>query len=95
MDRAQRDRHYAWRRRVARNLPDLCARVFALRGKPYAGSGVHYSMEHALGTVMRLVNDYSSRLDVANVIIDEVIVEELYRTIVKAEMSLTTVSPPV
>ena len=36
-----------WRRRAARRLPDLAARVFALNGKAYNGSAFHYTMSHA------------------------------------------------
>jgi hypothetical protein len=49
----------AWRRRVNARLPDLVARVFALRGRMYAGCGTHYALECELGTVLARINNYS------------------------------------
>lgn len=38
-----------WRAAARDTLPDVASRVFALRGKPYAGHGFHYAMEAQLG----------------------------------------------
>lgn len=47
-----------WRERVAEELPSLAQRVFALREKPYMGSGFHWGLEKSLGGVLQGVNDY-------------------------------------
>lgn len=83
-----RKEHYAWRRRVADNMPETAGRVFALRSKPYMGSGFHYAMEKTLGYVMRFVNDYDAQLTVAACVVEEVVVEGLFEQIAAAERSL-------
>lgn len=76
-----------WQRRVAKGLPALSVRVFALREVMYPGCGFHYGMERSLGRVIALANDYDRRFDVADAIIDQVLVESLYREVAAAEAS--------
>lgn len=47
----------AWRRRAAKRMPALAARVFALRGKPYPGCGGHHEIEGRLGKLIALICD--------------------------------------
>lgn len=47
-----------WRKQAANDLASLAARVFALRGTGYYGSGFHWSLEKRLGYVMLKLNDY-------------------------------------
>lgn len=77
-----------WKRRTARSLPTLAARVFALRGKLYPGCGGHYDMERRLGAVMMRFNDYNSAQDVSDRITMELAAEELYRDVALAERSI-------
>jgi hypothetical protein len=41
-------------------VPELCARVFALRKTGYWGCGFHWGMEKDLGYLMNRLNDYDS-----------------------------------
>lgn len=54
----QNDAFTEWRKKVAVELPDLAARIFALRDKGYPGCGFHWGMEKELGYVICKVNDY-------------------------------------
>lgn len=82
-----RKKHYAWRAKVAKHLPKLASRVFALRGKMYSGYGCHYDIERRLGKVISFVNDRNNRLDFTEIMIDEILFEELLRDIIRAEFS--------
>lgn len=42
---------------IEARLPNLSARVFALRGKMYSGCGFHYSLERQLGMQIVAAND--------------------------------------
>lgn len=81
-------RHRAWKRRASKAIPALAARVFALRGRPYAGSGFHYALERDLGTAIRIVSSLDARFDIADAIVDEVIVSTLFADVMRAERSL-------
>lgn len=85
-------KHNAWRRRLAKGLPALCARVFALRGVNYMGSGFHYAMERSLGQVIRIASNLDQPFEISDAIIDQVIVEELHRDVARAEQSLQRVA---
>lgn len=50
----------AWRKAQNATVPALAARVFALRGRMYAGAGFHWGMERHLGKVLALLNDFDS-----------------------------------
>ena len=87
------DEFTKWREAEAKKLPELAARVFALRGRMYYGCGFHWSMECKLGTVIARLNDYDNG---ANYYGPEamhyqiplrVMVEELYERVDKAERS--------
>lgn len=58
--KSEQDRHYAWRKEMREQLPELASKVFSLRGKPYNGCGFQWSIEKDLGCVIRGVNDYDS-----------------------------------
>lgn len=47
-----------WRKGIAKKLPDLTSRVFALRDESYWGHGFHYSLEFDLGQIISMANDY-------------------------------------
>lgn len=85
--------HFAWKQRTAEGMPEAAARVFALRGKMYAGCGFHYALERSLGSVIRIVNTLEFQ-EVSTMVIDEVIVEHFFRDLALAEASaLSTPSP--
>ena len=81
------EKHFAWRKRVARNLPEWAARTFALRNKSYLGCGFHYGLEKQLGSVIRLTNDYEGDISAAGAVIDRVIVEAFVSALGRAEAS--------
>lgn len=87
MERDPVSKHYAWRRRVARALPQMAARTFALRGKHYMGCGTHYALERKLGSVIRFCNDFETRPDLSDILVEPLVVEELYRDLKAAEAS--------
>ena len=96
-------RHYeVWREMAVEVLQNhLAARIYALRRKPYLGSGFHYGLEQELGTLIcRLatppaqawnmnMNDYD-RLDEiwGHIMAYPVKFEFLCRQVVEAEQSL-------
>lgn len=47
----------AWRKRANKRMPELAARVFALREKGYPGCGFHYAMEGQLGLLIHKICD--------------------------------------
>jgi hypothetical protein len=49
-----------WSRRASARMPQLAARVFALRDKGYPGCGYHYAMEAALGKLIARICDPTS-----------------------------------
>lgn len=79
---------YAWRKRSAKNMPALAARVFALRGTGYMGSGFHWNMEKRLGAMMMRLNDYDSPFDLGVHLCCEIGLEKLYRDVALAEASI-------
>lgn len=79
--------HYAWRGRVAKHLPRLAQRVFALRNKPYRGHGFHYAMEAELGYLIARMNDYQNEITFAASLIEPIRFKEFLRTLVLAEFS--------
>lgn len=82
-----------WRKRTAKNMPELAARVFALRKRFYMGCGFHWGMEKSLGYILAKLNDYDdsryyhSDNAISLHIALEVLVQELYHSVVKAEQS--------
>lgn len=81
---------HKWRGRVVAKLPDLAARVFALRGKAYPGHGFHYYMEARLGRVISGVTDptrmpLGTQERIAERLILQIVVEELFRDLAAAE----------
>lgn len=81
------DKAESWRRRTLKGMPALAARVFALRGVAYQGHGFHWALEREMGRVLARLNDYDSPFGVAVQITTEVIVENLYRDVSRAEGS--------
>jgi len=86
----QRKKYRKWQHRVRAGLPKLASRVFALRAVSYPGYGFHYGMERSLGRVIALVSDYGRYLDAADIVIDQIVVADLYRDVAKAEASALT-----
>lgn len=84
--------YHEWQRNLQSQLPDFAIRVFALRGKAYMGSGWHYSLEHSLGKVISIANDFGISTDrgFECEIINEVIVESFIESLEKAEASVRT-----
>jgi len=81
-----------WRRGAARRLPVLAARVFALNGKPYSGSGFHYSMIGRLGRLIAEVGDptrspFERKERFANRLITQIAFEGLHAELRAAELS--------
>jgi hypothetical protein len=77
-------KHFAWKKRLARRLPDLATRTFALRGKAYPGYGFHYALERSLGSVIKIATTFDYQ-DLGSDIIDEVIVEAFHVELAAAE----------
>lgn len=99
-DRSQRRRredqeHHAWQLRLAKDLPDLARRTFALRDRLYMGCGQHYSLEKALGQVITIANDYESVRVFTDRAVAEAIVEDFHRRLREAEASADTLDPPI
>ncbi len=85
------DEFSKWREEQADKMPELAARVFALRSKGYMGCGFHWSLECTLGTVMSRLNDYDSPKyyhgddAIAYQVALEVMTEGLYEQVEEAE----------
>jgi hypothetical protein len=54
---AARREHARWMEEAADKIPALAARVFALRGTGYLGSGFGWSLEARLGRVITMATD--------------------------------------
>lgn len=79
--------HYAWREQVNQHLPDIAARVFALRAKAYRGCGFHYGLERELGYVLARMNDYETPLTFFATMVEKVRTKGLVRQLIRAEFS--------
>jgi len=66
-------------------LPALAKRVFALRDTTYPGCGFHWSMEKAIGVLLRRVNDFDSPFNDDALMVCEVAYEQLLEDVAKAE----------
>jgi len=86
-----RKKHIDWQRRVMARTPDLAARTFALRSKPYRGCGFHYSLEKTLGSVIKIASDLDGVREYPDTIIDQVIVEQFHKELAAAERSLAPI----
>ncbi len=81
-----------WRKRTNKGMPELAARVFALRSKGYVGCGFHWSLEKSLGFLIGRLNDYDDGsyygVDaMAYQIGLQVAARFLYKNVAKAEKS--------
>jgi hypothetical protein len=74
-----------WRKRARSRLPELSARVFALRGKEYPGCGFHYAMERRLGNVVSLLSDLEHRPTFDDEVLMEISMQMLFEDVVEAE----------
>lgn len=88
----QRDNEFTtWRRRTNDGIPALASRIFALRERMYMGCGFHWSMEHTLGRILAMLNDfdnggfYNTREAIALQIALQVATERLYASVAQAE----------
>lgn len=77
------------RRELGDLLPALAMRIFALKGKPYQGYGYHWTLVKSIGALLRSVNDYDSKFEVPDLLVNEVIYEDLVERVDAAEKSLT------
>lgn len=83
-----------WRRAEIKKLPELAARVFALRGTGYPGCGYHWSMERDLGWVICRLSNYDDRdclhgpEKYSRRLMLEVNLEMLYEDVEKAEQAI-------
>jgi len=80
-------KHYAWRKMVAENMPDIAQRVFGLREKFYYGCGFHYGLERSLGSIIATVNDYDNPIEKSTQITDKVRYEDFVERLERAEWS--------
>lgn len=99
-DRSQRKRredqeYHAWQRRLAKDLPDLARRVFALRDRLYMGCGVHYGLEKSLGQVITIANDYEILGSFPDRPANEAIVADFHKRLREAEASADRLDPPI
>lgn len=74
-----------YRAKIAKDLPSLASRVFALRSKSYPGCGFHYSMEARLGYVIQHVNNFGETYGFVERVMFEVQVSSLYDSVKEAE----------
>lgn len=81
-------RHLEWRRSIAKGLPEIAMRVFALREKMYRGSGYHYSLERTLGKVIAFANTVDDEPSFSATITDEITYEFLQKNLTAAEASV-------
>lgn len=72
---------------MAKQMPEFAARVFALRGKRYMGSGFHYELEKQMGRVMWKVNSHGFSEDYVEMI-EELNIKRFIDTLEAAEWSL-------
>lgn len=74
------------RQSIAKKLPELANRVFALRDKMYMGCGFHWALEKELGYIISVMNDFDrSYRDMADRIIVEVRYDQFLEKLEKAE----------
>lgn len=55
-----RRKYEEWREKSLEGIPELAARVFALRKVKYWGYGFHRDLETRLGKMLVLLNDYET-----------------------------------
>jgi len=79
--------HFAWRSKIKETLPDLEARVFALRYGGWAGCGFHYAMVKDLERIIAIANDSDGPLQTHKLTTDKVNYEFLVENVLKAEWS--------
>lgn len=95
MDRQRWDniKFTEWRKKVNSSLPALAIRIFDLRLRGYIGCGFHWYMEKELGKVIFKINDYDDgdyyhgERRIEKQVLLRVLVEELYRSVDRAEQS--------
>ncbi|QRE77361.1 hypothetical protein [Methylobacterium aquaticum] len=88
-----RKAHSEWMDRLSKGLPELAARVFALRGELYMGCGFHWSLESRLGRVITIATNvdadvWHGKNAFANRIVDKVVVNQFYKDVARIEASL-------
>ena len=79
--------HFRWREEIKKAIPDLEARVFALRYGGWAGCGFHYDMVERLEQVIRIANDGEGPIPPYKLSTDKVIYKSLVESVQKAEWS--------
>lgn len=78
-----------WRERVARNLPSISIRVFALRKQSYSGCGFHYSLERQLGIAISNVQNVNHEaFESMQMILTKLVVTQLYNDVTKIEQEI-------
>ena len=88
MPEARRDEHYVWREKVSKHLPELSARIFALRGKMYAGCGFDYDLEYKLGRLISNVNNFQGNTpNMMGAMIEKIVFKEILKTLIRNEFS--------
>lgn len=75
------------RKALANKLPALAIRIFALQGKHYPGCGFYWGLVKSIGALLRNINDYDSKFDHNDLMINEVIYEDLVERVKTAELA--------
>lgn len=81
-----------WKKRFNKQIPNLAARVFALREEFYRGCGFHYGTERKLGGIIYNLNNYDdtpqeSKNMMMHRIVMQVAANGLFEDVVEAERS--------
>ena len=76
------------RKKMGAKLPNLAMRIFALSGKRYPGFGSHWSLVKSIGGLLKNINDYDSKFDWEDLLVNEVIFEDLIERVEEAEKAV-------
>lgn len=81
------DEYLAWKERARKRIRALIPRVLTLAEQFYEGCGFHYGMENNAGKIWARLNNYSKIPTLSESLLDEVFLEDLCNSVVKAEKS--------
>lgn len=81
------------RENMRRDVPGLIARVFALRGRTYRGSGFHWNLEKRVCRLAASLSDFDTKYDGEQAVEDELSFQDVQRSLEAAEGQVPR--PPV
>jgi hypothetical protein len=87
----EQDHFKDWRERVRKRLPELGMRIFAFHGEHYSGCGFEWALHRDYGHLLKVINNYNSRIEFPDTLIIQVIAKSLFKkvSIIEREIQAT------